>query len=68
MGATGVTPLELVGKWPPPCLGPTDRAPGRAGQWLPPRGAFKWQSVGGHIRGGPRAPDVLGEGCVHLPC
>ena len=21
----------------------------------------------GHIRGGPRAPAVLGEGCVHLP-
>ena len=57
MGATGVTPLELVGKWPPPCLGPTDRAPGRAGQWLPPRGAFKWRWVWA----------ILGEGRVRLP-
>ena len=40
-GATGVTPLGLEEKCPPPCSGPTDRAPGRAGQWLPPRGAFK---------------------------
>eukprot|EP00966_Prymnesium_polylepis_P281582 6506208-Prymnesium_polylepis.1 len=43
-GVNGVTPLGPEEKCPPPCSGPTDRAPAQA-EWLPPRGAFKWRWV-----------------------